>query len=104
MPYKLTLSDMESITDVDLAFGTVRFLPAVKVIPQEFLTGNAYTKLASEIFYEMPLTNGNITLHEGATPDLLNRVIRAHLKSFAPKYEHKIAGVGFMISKVATLS
>lgn len=33
----------------------------------------------------------------------MRRAVRAHLKSFEPKHEDKIAGVGFLISQIATI-
>lgn len=103
MTYTITPSDLSSITDVELAFSTERLLPVWNDIPEEFKRGNLYTKLASAIFYGSELPECEIEMKEGFDPSALNRAVRAHLKSFGPKHEHKIAGVGFMVAQVAIL-
>lgn len=97
-----TPQDLATISDLDIAFGTERLLPAWEDLPQEFKTGNDYTRLAEAIFYGRPLS-GRIEFKEGFEPEQLNRVVRAHLRSFAPKHEHKIAGVGYLIAQAAEL-
>lgn len=104
MSYTLNASDLASITDIEVAFGTTRLLPKLEDIPEEFSKGNLYTELAEAIFYGHPLPCCEIEMKEGVDPCLLKRTVRAHLCSFEPKHEHKIAGVGYMISRVATLS
>ena len=103
-PYTITKDDLESITDAEVAFSTTRLLPEWDQIPDEFKTsqGNKYTKLASDIFFGNELT-GEIDLNEGIEPELLSRAVRAHLSSFQPKHEHKISGVAYMVSCLATV-
>lgn len=99
--YALTLEDLTSITDPEHAFGTTRLLPPWEEIPDEFKRGNQYTRLATAIFFGNDLPDGECTFldgFEGGGP-ALNRAVRAHLRSFAPNHEHKIAGVGYLISK-----
>lgn len=103
MAYTVTPADLESVTDLELAFSTVRFLPKWEDIPLEFRHGNIYTKLAEAIFYDRSLPDGQIDMKPGFKPESLSRAVRAHLKSFSPKHEHKVAGVGFLISQAATL-
>jgi len=43
-------------------------------------------------------------MKEGFTPEMLNRAVRSHLQSYGPKHEHKIAGVGYMMSRACTLT
>jgi hypothetical protein len=81
-----------------LAFSTERLLPALQDVPEEFRKGNIYTELASAIFYGTEMPKCTIALNEGVEGEKLNRCIRAHLKSWGPKHEHKIAGVGYMIA------
>ena len=103
MNFTLTPMDAASITDVEMAFSTDRLLPPWDTIPEAYRNGNIYTRLAEAIFDGRPLPNGTLQLNPGFTPELLNRLVRAHLQSFGPKHEHKIAGVGFMIANAATL-
>lgn len=104
MSYTLNASDLASITDVEVAFGTTRLLPKLEDIPEEFSRGNPYTQVAEAIFYGHPLPYCEIEMKEGVDLRLLKRAVRAHFWSFEPKHEHKIAGVGYMISRVVTLS
>lgn len=105
MPYTLTRADLASINDVEMAFSTNRLLPEWLDIPADFKSGNDYTKLAEAIFHDWPLPKQTIEFQHGFQDDAaaadLNKCIRAHLQSWSPKHEHKIAGVGFMISMVA---
>ncbi|KQW19801.1 MULTISPECIES: hypothetical protein [Pseudomonas] len=103
MAYSLTPEQIASITKPEVAFSTERLLPAWADIPDEFKNGNIYTELASAIFYGTKLPPGTIEFNEGFTPEALNNCVRAHLQSFGPKHEHKIAGVGFMIASACTL-
>lgn len=105
MPYTLTPEQTAATTDLELAYGTTRLLPAWDDIPDEFKVGrNAYCKLASCLFYGMDLPELEVTLFDGFTPQVLQKCVRAHLASFEPKHELKMAGVSFMISKMATLT
>lgn len=103
MTYQLTPEMINSITDPEWAFSTERLLPAWEDIPEEFKKGNIYTELATALFYGTAMPECGIELHEGVEAEKLNRCIRAHLQSWGPKHEHKIAGVGFMISCASTL-
>ncbi len=103
MAYALTPADLASVTDPEAAFSTERLLPSWEDIPEEFRRGNLYTKLAEAIFYGWELPVCEIEMKEGFEPQELNRAVRAHLQSFGPKHEHKIAGVGFMIAQAAVL-
>lgn len=98
MAYTLTPEQIESITMPEVAFSTERLLPAWEDIPDDFNRGNIYTELASAIFYGRTLPPCHIVLNDGVTAETLNKCVRAHLQSFGPKYEHKIAGVGYMIA------
>jgi len=102
MTYTITPADFASITDVEMAFSTDRLLPSWDDIPQEFKDGNAYTNLVDALFAGVTLPDGNIEMKPGFTPEALNRAVRAHLQSFGPKHEHKVAGVAFMIASSCT--
>lgn len=108
MAYSLTRSDIASITDVELAFSTERFLPAWKDIPSEFKKGNIYTKVAEAYFMGFVPPKASMVMlpdfqDDRAINDML-KCIKAHLQSFGPKHEHKIAGVGLMISRICIIS
>lgn len=103
MAYTLTPEQIESITMPEVAFSTARLLPAWEDIPDDFKQGNIYTALAASIFYGTKLPPGVIEFNEGVTPEALNKCVRAHLQSFGPKHEHKIAGVGYMIASACKL-
>lgn len=104
MAYQVTPEDMGSISDVEMAFSAARLLPPWDDIPREFREGNQYTKMAEAIMYGQPLPDGTMQLKEGFTPEMLNRAVRSHLQSYGSKLEHKIAGVGYMMSKACTLT
>ncbi len=103
IPYSLTPEQIASITDVECAFSTERLLPSPEQIPKEFYSGNDYTRLVEAIFYGLSMPDSRIELKEGVEPDAFNRCIRAHLSSWGPRHEDKIAGVGYMVSMAATL-
>lgn len=103
MPYELRPEDAASITDVEVAFSTSRLLPEWDAIPQEFVRGNLYTALAEALHFDWPLPVAEVAMRDDFAPEAVNRVVRAHLRSFQPKHEHKIAGVGLMISKMCEL-
>ena len=105
MPLFTTLfgQNMNTITDVEIAFGTTKLLPPFDAVPDEFKRGNDYTRLLDHLFSGQPLPDGEIVFREGfddtEAPALLNRVVMAHLRSFEPKHEHKIACLGYLVSQ-----
>lgn len=107
MAYRLTRDDIASVTDVELAFSTDRLLPMWEDIPEDFRNGNLYTRLAESIFSGSPLQDAEIcfrpSFDDQKAPADLNRCVRAHIQSFSPKHQHKIAGVGFMIYRVCEI-
>lgn len=100
--FNLKRESLNTITDVEIAFGTTKLLPPYDAVPDKFKRGNDYTKLLDTLFAGKPLPEGEIVFREGFddadAPALLNRVVMAHLHSFEPKHEHKIAGLGYLIS------
>ncbi len=103
MTYEVTSGDVKSITDLDLAFATTRLLPPYELVPAEFKKGNLYTETVSAIFYGTEFPNVKLHLNLDVTPEELRKCIMAHLKSYELKHEDKIAGVGYLLSKIATL-
>lgn len=103
MGYFVSAEQISSITDVELAFSTTRLLPAWEDIPKAYREGNLYTELAEAIFFGREMPRCGIELHDGIESQALNRCVRAHLQSFEPKHEHKIAGVGYLMAQACTL-
>lgn len=96
--------DVASITQLELAFGTTRFLPAEDAIPQEFYSArNIYVQIITAIFLGGAIPDGEITIHDGIEAETLNRFIRAHVASFEPRHQHKIAGVAYLLSQLSTV-
>lgn len=107
MPYTITPDMLSATTDLEIAFGTTRLLPKIEDIPDEFKASNTYTKLVESLFFTGKPTDGNVAFippFDDASAIHLARTVNAHLRSFEPKHEHKIAGVAYMISKVTQLS
>ncbi|KVV07503.1 hypothetical protein [Burkholderia ubonensis] len=106
MAYTLTREDLASITGAETAFGTDRLLPPLEEIPEVFLRGNVYTQFAEALLLDRAIPAGEVTFRDGyanADAQNLNRCVRAHLASFSPDHDHKIAGVGYMIAQVCTI-
>lgn len=99
--YTLTPADLSTITQPEMAFGTMRLLPPWEEIPDEFKRGNQYTRLASALFLGSAIPEGECHFLPGfeESAPALNQAVRAHLTSYGPKHQHKIAGVGYLISK-----
>lgn len=113
------MEDMESITDSEFVHGTTRLLPALEDIPAEFLDmtwknpwydrNNPYTLLAEALYYGDPMPEYRWLYDKGwpeseETDVALHRLIMAHVNSFDPPLHQKIAGVGYMISLIVTLT
>ena len=98
----LKRESLNTITDIEMAFGTTKLLPPLNAVPDEFKRGNDYTKLLDSLFAGQPVPDGEIVFREGFddadAPALMHRVVMAHLRSFEPKHEHKIAGLGYLLS------
>lgn len=103
MAYSISPDDLNQITDVEMAFGTTKFLPNPEDIPEAFYEGNLYTQVVDALFFNKEVPDGPIALKDGVEPNMLYRCVSAHLRSWAPKHEDKIAGIGYMISLLAQL-
>lgn len=105
--YVLTRESLNSITDAEMAFGTMKLLPPFEMIPDEFHNGNIYTEILDCMFAGVKLPDGEIVFRKGFddadAPKALHRCVHAHLISFEPKHEHKIAGLGYIISLVCQI-
>lgn len=104
---QITSTQIRAISDLELAFGTTKLLPEWDAIPIEFKrVQNPYQVLLHSLFYHQPIPRGQIALNPGFDDiDMaaVNKCIRAHLQSYAPKHEHKMAGTAFLLSQICTL-
>lgn len=103
LTYSISPDDLKHITDIEIAFGTTKFLPPPAEIPPSFYRGNLYTRVVDAMFANAKVPDAPIQLNEGVDPNLLYRCVSAHLRSWEPKHEDKIAGIGYMISLLAQL-
>lgn len=108
-PWTLTQADLDATTDLDVAFATTRCLPPEDIIPHDFwpdkvgYAHNGYLRLVDALFVGNEVPNMEFTFNEGFTGNKLMEFTVAHLKSFDPSHEHKIAGIAFMLSKIITI-
>ena len=107
-PWELTQADLDSITDDEVLKGTTRLLPSIEDIPEDFLESftNVYIQMADALYCGDDIPQYDVQFNEGfdSDPTSLQRLITAHLRSFEPEYEHKIAGLAYMISIVVTIT
>lgn len=87
------------LKQIETAFGgrAMEILPRPHNIPKEFHDGNKWTNLAENWFFgglhKMPAVKEGLDAHDVQTN------LQTALRSFEPKHEHKIAGVGFLMSQ-----
>lgn len=105
--YALNRKDLDAIKDVEIAFGTTKLLPPFENIPEEFKKGNIYSATVDALFAGAPLPDAELKFRpkfdDPEAPAALVRCVRAHLRSWEPKHEHKIAGVAYMASLVCEI-
>lgn len=111
-PYGITQADLDSITDVEVAFATTKCLPKEEDIPEAFrgpykgdYKSNVYVQLVDALFCGDPVPNAEMIFLDGfegtkQNPKLLQRFTMAHLRSFEPSHEHKISGIAYMVSLI----
>ena len=73
-------------------------LPLWEDIPEDFRRGteNRWYELAGVWFFR-GLEGSKIVFHDGIDPTLAFRHLGVCLRSFEPKHEHKMAGVGYLL-------
>ena len=98
--YELTVEQVKSLKKIEEVWGARKFFPDLHLIPEDFLKGNRYTELVEAILYSRPMPGGQIVLVDGLEPEELNRFTHAYLACAEHRVEDKIAGVGFMLSKL----
>jgi hypothetical protein len=91
--------DIPTISDLDVAFGTTKGLPAYNSIPDEFKSGRTkWNDLFSAWFFG-GLKSLKIAAKQDIDKSAALKHIRALMKSFDPKHEHKEAGVAYLMSQ-----
>jgi hypothetical protein len=87
------------VTDIDVAFGgkAMDILPPYSEIPEEFHRGsNPWVKWQSEWFFKGLQSFPKVK--EGIDADMAIKNLRCVQGSWAPKHEHKQAGVAYLAS------
>lgn len=109
MSYIITQAGIESITDSELAMGTMRFLPPLDQIPREHwgwfkgVERNIYFRIAEQMYTGDPPPPGDITFNPGFTGAGLKRCLDAHIRCVYPEYQHKMAGIAYMLATIMTI-
>lgn len=102
MVYAVEPKDLDSIVEPEVVFGTTKLLPPLEVIPSEFHdSANLYVQVVTAVFYGWPMPNSTMEFRQGFEQAMVVRTVRAHLASFEPQHQHKIAGVAFLLSQMA---
>jgi hypothetical protein len=101
-PWSLTQEEIASITNEEFIRGTSRLLPPVDEIPKAFWDGNVYTRIVEAMYVGAKPEHAQIDFLPGFVNDgtSLARVTMAHVRDMQADYDHRIAGVGYMISKI----
>jgi hypothetical protein len=111
-PWGITQADIDATTPLEEGFATTRCLPPEDIIPEPFWgwykgsTGNLYFFMADALFCGSTMPVAYVTWNDGFREDgeALMKWIMAHMRSFTPSHEHKIAGIAYMISQAVTLT
>lgn len=101
-PWFITQYDISGITNEEFIFGTSRLLPPIDEIPKTFWAGNVYTRIIEAMYVGEKPEHAQIDFLPGFVNDgtSLSRVTMAHLRDMTGDYDHRIAGIGYMISKI----
>ena len=93
--------EVPEVTDAEIAYGTTKALPPYDSLPKDYRDERKPSSAAIQrIFFNGGnLADYGFTLKEGLDSAKVHRAIRAHLTSWAPKHEHKIAGVAYLIDQ-----
>lgn len=89
--------------DIEIAFGTTKWLPVYEDLPDDFRGYNRdrsnWVRVVEMIFFE-GCDDIKVFPKAGIDPDSIFVFMNSHLRSFEPKLEHKIAGVAFRLSQI----
>lgn len=104
MTYTLKPEDLDTVTDVEVAFGTMKLLPERSDIPN-YDHRDFYEQFVAAMFYGSPHPAGTLVMREGfeGRSAQMGKVVTAHLKSFEPEHERKMEGVAYMLSLATKL-
>ncbi|MGB7588917.1 MAG: hypothetical protein WBM00_09445 [Solirubrobacterales bacterium] len=90
------------LTGADVAFPAhaLDWMPAMDDIPDEFkqFKGTVWNEIAHSWFYNGLPENVEFHARQGVDPEQAFRAANAALGSFAPKHQHKMAAVAYMLS------
>lgn len=88
------------VSDLEIAFpaDVMKFMPAMKDIPEEYPNAEKWDKLFSTWFY-FGIKNATFTPKAGVDQVKALRAIKAIMGSFQPKHEHKTAAVAYLMSE-----
>lgn len=104
----LSQNDIDSITRDEWMHGTMRFLPALNIIPKQFLQElygpNLYSRMIEAWYTGSTVPFADVSFNPGfRDAAAIKRFIMAHLNSFDPSHENKIAGCAYLLSQILTL-
>lgn len=109
MTYNITPEQVNEFTEAKKIFGSTKYLPANDDIPEAFKSflgsGEArpYVQMVNSMFFGDKMPEYEMSINDGFSKEQVIKCIRAHLTSWEPKHEHKIAGVAYMLSKMTTV-
>jgi hypothetical protein len=87
------------ISGLDVAFGTTKGLPPYDSLPEEFRGGRTpWNKMFGAMFFR-GLPGLEVVPNEGVDKSAALAHIQALSNSWAPKHEHKEAGVAYLMSR-----
>lgn len=90
------------LTDASQAFGNVDHLPDYKSIPDEFKNWNGRSKwntIVTNWFFKGLPKETEFIPKPGVDGKEALRALNAIMRSWAPKHEHKEAGVAYLMSE-----
>lgn len=93
--------EVPSLTKVDIVFPAhaLDWMPAWEEIPEEFREGHTeWNQIANSWFAHGLREDVAFYPKEGVIAEDAFNAVRATLGSYAPKHEHKIAAVAYMLS------
>lgn len=93
--------EIPDVSGPESAFGTTRFLPDYKDVPEEFRNPNSQTKW-NKLFSKWFYTGAKDVVFipkEGVDMRRALHALGALMRSWEPKHEHKEAGVAYLMSQ-----
>ena len=95
------MREVPKMTEVDILYGSIKHLPLMEEIPDEFkeYNGTVWNKIISRWFFS-GLPDATVFYpKESIVAENAIAAIGAILVSFAPKHEHKEAGAAYLLSE-----